>query len=130
MDWSTRNIRWHRVENLDGHSTDLEELVQVHIRGQLVVLVDIEQSNRITRPSGVLGPDKRYRLLCNFAIQSRLNGKHLRVPLANIGGGLELLTGREFPSNGAAFVLSTGSKLLATERILFWHLINYTKPFK
>ena len=45
------NIRRHREEHLDGYSTNPEELVEFHIRPELIVLVSVNESRSIGRCS-------------------------------------------------------------------------------
>ncbi len=49
MDWRGVNISRHREEHFYSYSTNPEELVESHIRFELIVLVDILEGNGIIR---------------------------------------------------------------------------------
>ncbi len=63
MDWRTCYCSRHREEHLGSYSTNAEELVESHIGPELVVLVDIEQSDGVSRVITILTTDKRDGLI-------------------------------------------------------------------
>ena len=56
--------RWRRKDKLPRNARNLCELVEVHVRGDCLVLIDVREGNRVIRVCKVLRPDVGYRDTC------------------------------------------------------------------